>query len=307
MCNSSSQLRCFVFVGLSYVAVSLVLEHPKGSSAMHVANINRVRGSSSSNMTAGLSRPLYGPGMGSSAPRVSTVEFIGRTSAAAVYAESGIDFEHLENSHMSASHLSPASPAFFQADPESLKLGAEILGCFGNTMLFKRLIQHQYDVDNDAIALAPLTENWMEAISRSLNDAAQNSAKLLNASAQIFSNSSVSLDVFSVTTSSKCAALLSSLGLRWEVVGILLAIVGRSIAKLPDRHPLLVDPMGKFVNRAYLANELVEACNACLGFCDKLGINNDLSAWLLYESLAFLAVAHGESSMTHSYVSLHFD
>ncbi|TPX14556.1 uncharacterized protein E0L32_005248 [Thyridium curvatum] len=84
---------------------------------------------------------------------------------------------------------------------------------------------------------------------------------------------------------------------RWEVIGIIAAIVGISASSIDPFDPLLRDNK---LTRTGVANKMAEVSTMCLGFCRDCESMEDMFLWLLFTDTDLVGILKGDRSY-HSY------
>ncbi|KAJ4375910.1 hypothetical protein N0V83_001188 [Neocucurbitaria cava] len=93
------------------------------------------------------------------------------------------------------------------------------------------------------------------------------------------------------TTPREFCANVTGEHLRWEVIGIVVALVSLVAQSLKDGDPVFCSHDEAPIDRAALALKMCNASEMCVGFCDDFGVLNDLYLWLLYEnSIAYCSM-----------------
>ncbi|KAF2464247.1 uncharacterized protein BDR25DRAFT_97671 [Lindgomyces ingoldianus] len=87
--------------------------------------------------------------------------------------------------------------------------------------------------------------------------------------------------------------------LRWEVVGMILTLIGLLAQSLQDGDPIFCSHDDPPVDRAALAVRMYNASEACIGFCADFDIMNDLYLWLLYEYTVVYCNLHARGSYSN--------
>ncbi|KAL1896100.1 hypothetical protein Sste5346_004840 [Sporothrix stenoceras] len=81
--------------------------------------------------------------------------------------------------------------------------------------------------------------------------------------------------------------------LRWETVGLILALAGNAVSKLRAPHSALYRTEAE---RHAVGRNLLHASNTCASFCESLDILNDVQIIFLYESFLLHSVYFGHQS-----------
>ncbi|KAF2138963.1 uncharacterized protein K452DRAFT_78786 [Aplosporella prunicola CBS 121167] len=204
----------------------------------------------------------------------------------------------------------PPAPPAPPAPNDRIAQGAEVLALLQDLPVFERFIDRWYSVSGGGIITsAPLLKQWTEALwaahgdvllqqQQTGSEAGAASARLGELSARVWWNSRGRLTGRSARSVREWAASTSGWKLRWEVVGVTMAVVGLSCSVLPDWDPLLGGVAYRYGGRRGLIKKLSWAADSCLAFCESLCLLNDVGVWLMFEAHALFVYLHGEASYT---------
>ncbi|KAH7130564.1 hypothetical protein B0J11DRAFT_254779 [Dendryphion nanum] len=94
-------------------------------------------------------------------------------------------------------------------------------------------------------------------------------------------------------------ASITGEGLRWEVVGIIMTLVGFLGESLTDGDPIFCSHNDPPVDRAALVLKVFTAADVCVGFCKDFDIMNDVFLWLLHEYTILSCFLHARGSYSN--------
>jgi hypothetical protein len=143
----------------------------------------------------------------------------------------------------------------------------------------------------------------LEAILRSVRDLLDRAPEagldlyLKQLSTQIFANSSKPLVAHPSMTVEDYVALFTGDHLRWEAVGNVFAVAGRSLTATPANDTLFSG--NRLPARSTLVSQMAEASDRCLSFCDQVSSANELLVALRVNDLMLKTQQYGDSSMIH--------
>ncbi|KIH87273.1 c6 zinc finger domain containing protein [Sporothrix brasiliensis 5110] len=112
-------------------------------------------------------------------------------------------------------------------------------------------------------------------------------------SRRLFHATKVPTDVDSSASLNDFADKYTGRNLRWETVGLILALAGNAVSKLRAPHAVLYRTEQE---RHALGRQLLHASNTCATFCESLDILNDVQIIFLYESFLLHSVYFGHQS-----------
>ncbi|KKY19576.1 putative c6 transcription [Diplodia seriata] len=170
--------------------------------------------------------------------------------------------------------------------PEHVQKGVEILSLLKDIPIFERYIQRWYTVTQGLITIEPIIKQWMASLwseyAEVLQD--QNLEQLKRLSEHVWLNTDQKLRSESVKTSREWIELSTAKNIRWEVVGIILCLVGVVATTMPEWDPLLAFNR-RYKSKRSLIVAMYRASDTCLKFCEETCIPNDIGMWLMEDIL----------------------
>ena len=95
-------------------------------------------------------------------------------------------------------------------------------------------------------------------------------------------------------TAKEWARAASGRNLRWEVVGIILSMVGLVAVNLSNWESIFQSIQEKFVERATFGERMRKAAEFCLCFCYESEVLNDIYVCFMYEDLVLVECLKGD-------------
>jgi hypothetical protein len=123
--------------------------------------------------------------------------------------------------------------------------------------------------------------------------AEQNQEKIRHLSELIWSNTQTRLIFDGTTSPQQWIALGTGHNLRWEIPGLIGAIVGLTARTLMDSDSLFKEHS---ISRASLTKKMSEAADSCVSFCRECDTLDDMFIWLLMENQPLTSAIRGEGS-----------
>ncbi|KAK4995234.1 hypothetical protein LTR28_000593 [Elasticomyces elasticus] len=222
--------------------------------------------------------------------------FLGATSSSAIFAE---DQANLGMEVSDCKMECSASPASTVAS-EKVQKGAELLLLLKHMTLFNRFTRRWFDLCEGVVVSEPLYRIWTESLSSALDDLlahARNSEDLLGLSELVWRNTHGPLTFTGTTTAREWADQATGKKLRWEIVGIVVSMVGLISTTLSDRDPIFESCKPEFANRAAFAREMRAASDLCLSFCRDCEAPNEMYLCFLYENALLLTMIKGDTTL----------
>ncbi|KAF2716129.1 hypothetical protein K431DRAFT_236072 [Polychaeton citri CBS 116435] len=110
----------------------------------------------------------------------------------------------------------------------------------------------------------------------------------------IAKNTQQPFQIHSKQTASDFLALSTGMNLRWEFMGLIFAMAGRTAMAEPLDGAHIALPRG--CTALTFAHRMTECSNACISLNRQQATSSDVFIWCLYENLILLTLQHGESS-----------
>lgn len=119
--------------------------------------------------------------------------------------------------------------------------------------------------------------------------------QLLNLSDLVWRNTRRPMKAHGSMSAREWAQLASGRNLRWEVVGILLSLVGRVAVNLSNWDSLFETIRDRYVDRATFAERMRKASEYCLCFCYESEVLNDVYICFMFEDLILVESLKGDA------------
>ncbi|GFG20960.1 hypothetical protein IFM61606_00909 [Aspergillus udagawae] len=113
---------------------------------------------------------------------------------------------------------------------------------------------------------------------------------------EISAASSIPLQVNATTSLDDFRMMVSGRRLRWEFVGLMLALAGISVQGRYPSHHVLDLRNGEQTDVETFTKDIVLACNACLELCSRYEHANDVMVWMRYMHIYLGTEVLGETS-----------
>lgn len=224
--------------------------------------------------------------------------FLGSTSFSAVFTEqkANLDIGLAARSTM----IYPTAQVRLNQDQDLVRAGARLLSMFRYIDLIGRFVEHWYWYAHGLPVLAPVVRAALASTNQLYSSTfkeAGNENQLLALAEKIFQNTARPLRASPYTSAPAYASMFIGENLRWEILGIIITLVGASATTLSgSSHPLWDDVEAERLDKKQFVREIVELSNVSLSLVRSDGEPNDLLAWLLYDNFMLSTVYHGDSS-----------
>lgn len=196
----------------------------------------------------------------------------------------------LEPDELEQSNLTPVHPDYIQR-------GADVLALFQDMPRYRRFTQRWFDLSESSIALQPVFRIWQDELWNVHKDVLTEGRpeELYALSEMIWRNTRRPVELHGQMTYTEWAEASTGNNLRWEVIGIILALVGLVAVNLNDWDSIFDDIRDDIVDRATFSERMRNASELVLCFCYECEVLNDLYMLFLYEGLCLLELLKGDS------------
>jgi hypothetical protein len=184
-------------------------------------------------------------------------------------------------------------------DDSQLKLGAELLLIMLDDLAtYEFMATARFDHCHGDIFSAPVLHLLFSSVKKILKEAIRNPSRplpdLIGLSKKMFEMSSEPLKVDSSMTPE---TYFTAMPHRWEVIGLLFAVIGSSACLLPE-HIIATYSSGFSLERKSLASVCLTASETCLRFCESTGVLSEQLCWSILEHTSLLTLLHGDYGKT---------
>lgn len=206
--------------------------------------------------------------------------------------------ENLENLGLAAADLDASEHQNTPVGAESVAHGRRVLSLFRNRYLINAFVDKWFDVCEgcDDVTLVGIVKAWLRSLWLCHGDALeqQDPDKLLRLSELLWKNTQTPLVFDGNTTCTEWAGLATGANIRWEVIGIIAAIVGTCAGYLDPSDNLFQEHnvVGK-----NLAKQAMVVSTTSKNFTRKCEALDDLFVWLLYEDATCSSVHQGQHNL----------
>ncbi|RAH86862.1 hypothetical protein BO86DRAFT_351993 [Aspergillus japonicus CBS 114.51] len=196
----------------------------------------------------------------------------------------------------------PFSQTDTPIDPQRVNQGAQVLSLIEHLDLYEKLTENRNKIVPGWIFGPPFLMPLFAQLRASYRNATAGSdnkyARLLDLSRVLFKNSAVPIETKS---SMSICDYLSQFTLRWDMIGLVFAVAGSATFQVPQQEldGIFKDSPG--TTKEGLRQMTFQATEACLQFCNDLGIISDPLSWTMVQHTIFLSSLHGSCGKSRFY------
>ncbi|KAI0427257.1 hypothetical protein F5Y09DRAFT_316869 [Xylaria sp. FL1042] len=175
--------------------------------------------------------------------------------------------------------------------------GSNILSFLKDTSLVHDFVNRSFDIGDGVsnVCIEPVMKQWLLKLWANHGDTLKkrNPEKLRRLSELLWHNTLTSIVVKEDMDYKAWALQATGMNIRWEVIGIIAALIGQCATTL-SRSDLLLTQHN--VSKPILARKMSEISSTCLDFCRDCEALDDLFVWLLVENSVLTASIKGDGS-----------
>ncbi|KAI1312895.1 hypothetical protein F5Y03DRAFT_339620 [Xylaria venustula] len=175
--------------------------------------------------------------------------------------------------------------------------GSNILSFLKDTSLVHHFVNRSFDIGDGVsnVCIEPVMKQWLLKLWANHGETLKkrNPEKLRRLSELLWHNTLTSINVKEDMDYKAWAAQATGMNIRWEVIGIIAALIGQCATTL-SRSDLLLAQHN--VSKPILARRMSEIASTCLDFSRDCEALDDLFVWLLIENSILTASLKGDGS-----------
>jgi hypothetical protein len=181
--------------------------------------------------------------------------------------------------------------------PDYIQRGADVLALFQDMPRYRRFTQRWFDLSESSIVLQPVFRIWQDEMWNVHKDVltAARPDELYALSEMVWRNTRQPLELNGQMTYSDWAHAATGVNLRWEVIGMILSLVGLVAVNLSDWDSIFDDIRDDIVDRSTFSERMRNASELVLCFCYECEVLNDLYICFIYEGLCLIELLKGDS------------
>lgn len=184
--------------------------------------------------------------------------------------------------------------------PDLIKRGAEVLALFQDMPRYRRFTQRWLDLSESSIVLQPVFRIWFDEMWSDYEHIWRDPKpeQLYALSEMVWRNTRTSIEVHGNMTPDDWARTATGKNLRWEIIGLILSMVGLVAVNLSDWDSIFDDIRDTVVDRATFSERMRKASELVLCFCYECECLNDHYICFMYEGLILIELLKGDTRMS---------
>jgi hypothetical protein len=252
-----------------------------------------------STSSAGPSLPGHSSKITQSGSNTTTFYF-GSTSCASVFAQ-----EHAQ-SNSSHEHTPASAHGILSISASGLEgtrhchisVGSLVISRCKQFAFLERLVRAYFVANQGSSLIGPLILNALPQMHADLKYVASQLSDPYPLLATITKNSSLPLNVPSTMLPSEFHTLFTGSSLRWEAIGLMMALAASSAQRLSPDDSIFRLENGDKINKDDFIEDMIHAANDCITLCQVHGAVNDITVWLMYNNMLIQSNCYGNNCMS---------
>ncbi|KAL2860821.1 putative chromatin structure remodeling complex protein RSC3 [Aspergillus lucknowensis] len=183
-------------------------------------------------------------------------------------------------------------------DPRDVELGAQILSLLEHIPFYTEVLELRFKLFDGILFGPQLVRETVRRLNILYRDAIRGSnansrqARLSEWSRTLFQNTAAAIETHPEMTVSE---YISSIASRWDMIGFIFALVGRSSYQISRNAAVLERDGMPGKHKHGFRKIIMAASDMCLQFTHKLGVISDPLAWATIQHNSFLSHMHGST------------
>jgi hypothetical protein len=176
-----------------------------------------------------------------------------------------------------------------------MSVGSLVIAKCEQFAFLERLVRTYFVINQGSAMIGPLITNALPQMRRDLEYIASHADNPYPLLAEITKNSSLPLKVPSTMLASEFHTLFTGPSLRWEAIGLMMALAASCAQFSGPDDPLFTLENGDRVNKDDFIMDMIHATNDCITLCQVHGAVNDMMVWLLYNNMLVQSNWYGDN------------
>ncbi|KAJ4301285.1 hypothetical protein N0V90_003376 [Kalmusia sp. IMI 367209] len=223
--------------------------------------------------------------------------YLGSTSYASVFAEE----QPLPNSiHEQPPVSTTGTPSILPSGLEGtrhcrMNIGSLVISKCEQFSFLERLVVAYFKINQASALIGPLITSALPQLRKDIQHIASMSDDPYPLLAEITKNSCQQLKVPPTMLPSEFHTLFTGPNLRWETLGLIMAIAASCAQFSAPDDPLFTLENGDRVDKDIFIEDMIHATNDCISLCQVHGAVNDILVWLLYNNMLIQSNFYGDN------------
>jgi hypothetical protein len=174
-------------------------------------------------------------------------------------------------------------------------VGSLVISKCEHFALIDRLVREYFVSNQGSSMIGPLITNALPQMAEDIKYITSHLNNLYPLLATITRSSSLPLKVTSIMLPSEFHTLFTGPNLRWEAIGLMMALAASCAQRFPPEDPLFSLRNGDKINKDDFIKDMIHASNDCITLCQVHGAANDITIWLMYNNMLVQSNYYGDN------------
>lgn len=223
--------------------------------------------------------------------------YLGSTSYAAVFAENRASLpDAVHEQPYEAPSVTPSPPTQATGSRHcQFSIGVSVVSALVPFQFFENSVRMYFDTQKASALIGPLIISILPQLRRDLQKlhAAGVNAPMLYA--EMTRNTARPFKVPRTMLPSEFHTMMTGKNLRWETLGLILAVASSNAQFTSPHDPIFMLPDGRRLDKDRFIEDTIHAINDCISVCQIHGAVNDIMVWLVYTHSLVISSFYGDN------------
>ncbi|KAF2854829.1 hypothetical protein T440DRAFT_475911 [Plenodomus tracheiphilus IPT5] len=174
-------------------------------------------------------------------------------------------------------------------------IGASIVSTLTPFQFFENSVKMYFDTNKASALIGPLILSILPHLRHDLEQLVAAGAETHMLYAAMTKNTARPLKVPSTMLPSGFHTLITGKHLRWETLGLILAVAGSNAQFTSPHDSIFTLPDGRKLEKDRFIEDVIHATNDCINLCQVHGAVNDIMVWLVYTNMMLISNFYGDN------------
>jgi hypothetical protein len=223
--------------------------------------------------------------------------YLGSTSYAAVFTE---DRPMPDTMHQQPSERMSATPSSVSSRNMGTRhchmgVGHSVVLRLAPFSFYEKSLMMYFEMCFASALIGPLVLSILPQLREDLRLLTAPGADVHSMYAEITKNTAKPLNVPSTMLPSEFYTLVTGSNLRWETLGLILAIAASNAQFTAPLDPIFTLEDGTKLDKDEFIEDMIQASNDCITICQVHGAVNDIMVWLVYNNMLVVSNFYGDN------------
>jgi hypothetical protein len=224
--------------------------------------------------------------------------YLGSTSYASVFQEDGPlpDTVHQQPSErMSATPSQVSSKSMGTTRHCQIGVGHSVVSRLSPFSFFEKAIESYFEASVSSLLIGPLVLSLLPQLREDVQQLTAPGADIARMYADMTRNTAKPLKIPPTMLPSEFHTVVTGDNLRWETIGLVLAVAATHAGQTHSKDPLFTLENGSEIDKDEFVEDMIQATNDCITICQTHGAVNDIMVWLICCNMHMISGYYGDN------------